>query len=174
MPDSNFAFIAMCSIFDAINHNYVYPPLERCIKFNLDEPLSLYGFSTRLASENYWTADFTEKAIVEYKKFMYLAAVSDVMVSPSEIIDIVWHQHLIFTQSYADFCSVLGKNIQHVPSTHNREDFEKFRLAKERTKKFYTETFGSQPSRLWDYADMFEPLQLEKLKFVPLALPMAT
>jgi len=96
---------------------------------------------------------------------MYLAAVSDVMVSPSEIIDIVWHQHLIFTQSYADFCSVLGKNIQHVPSTHNREDFEKFRLAKERTKKFYTETFGSQPSMLWDYADMFEPLQLEKATY---------
>lgn len=141
------------------------PLWNAVLNFNLDEPPSLYGFSTRLASENYWTADFTEKAIVEYKKFMYLAAVSDMMVSPSEIIDIVWHQHLIFTQSYADFCFVLGKNIQHVPSTHNREDFEKFRLAKERTKKFYGETFGSQPCMIWDYADMFEPLQLQKAPY---------
>ena len=68
-------------------------------EYNFDEPMSEYGFSTRLANENFWTKDFTEKAIAEYKKFMYLAATSDLMVSPSEIIDVVWHQHLIFTQS---------------------------------------------------------------------------
>src|SRR5690348_3866352 len=96
---------------------------NRVLAFDLDEPLSEYCFSVRLARENAWTAIFTAAAIVEYKKFMYLAATSDMMVSPSGIIDTVWHQHLIFTQSYADLCEVLGKNVQHVPSTHNREDF---------------------------------------------------
>jgi hypothetical protein len=80
---------------------------------------------------------------------MYLAATSDFMVSPSEIIDIFWHQHLIFTQSYQDFCNILGKRIQHIPSTHNKEDFEKFRQAKERTIKFYERDFGKQPKNIW-------------------------
>ena len=54
------------------------------------------------------------EAIEEYKKFMYLAATSNQMVSPSEIVDIVWHQHLIFTQSYKEFCDILGKKIEPV------------------------------------------------------------
>src|SRR5262249_27909909 len=93
---------------------------EKILEFDFDDPPSQYGFSTRLANENYWTKKFTQKAILEYKKFMYLAATSESMVSPSEIIDVVWHQHLIFTKSYREFCAVIGKEVQHVPSTHNR------------------------------------------------------
>src|SRR6187549_778692 len=118
---------------------------KRIEQYDLDAPLSEYGFSTRLANENYWTKNFTTKAIVEYKKFMYLAATADMMVSPSPVVDVVWHQHLIFTQSYQDFCTVAGKSIQHVPSTHNAEDAEKFKQAKERTKKLYQPVFGEQP-----------------------------
>ncbi|WP_169630281.1 glycine-rich domain-containing protein [Flavobacterium humi] len=134
-------------------------------EFDFDHPISEYGFTTRLAKENYWTDDFTLKAILEYKKFMYLAGTSDFMVSPSEIIDIVWHQHLIFTQSYADFCKLIGKNIQHIPSTHNKEDFEKFKQAKERTKSLYIVAFGQQPIAFWEYSGMYESLHLEKSKF---------
>jgi hypothetical protein len=134
------------------------------LQFDLDNPTSEYGFSTRLASENFWAKNFTETAILEYKKFMYLAATSDFMVSPSAIVDTVWHQHLIFTQSYTDFCEVLGKQIQHIPSTHNRNEFEKFRQAKERTQKFYTESFGEQPKEIWDYSDMYDSLELPKAR----------
>lgn len=135
------------------------------LAFDFDNPPSEYGFSTRLANENFWTKEFTVQAVLEYKKFMYLAATSDLMVSPSEIVDIVWHQHLIFTQSYQDFCDILGKRIQHIPSTHNREEFEKFKQAKERTIKFYERDFGKQPKNIWTYNDMFESLNLEKAKF---------
>ena len=123
---------------------------DKLLQFNFDDPPSEYGFSTRLANENFWTKDFTEQAILEYKKFMYLAATSDFMVSPSEIVDTVWHQHLIFTQLYQDFANIIGKQVQHIPSTHNKEEAQKFRLAKERTKKFYTETFGEQPKGIWE------------------------
>ncbi|AWM13546.1 hypothetical protein DI487_06515 [Flavobacterium sediminis] len=93
-----------------MNHE-IWDPIER---FEFDQAVSGYGFITRLAFENNWTAFFTLKAIEEYKKFMYLAAVENVMVSPSKIVDVVWHQHLIFTQSYNDFCSILGKRIEHI------------------------------------------------------------
>jgi hypothetical protein len=139
-------------------------PWTKILQFDLDSPMSEYGFSTRLANENYWTKEFTRKAIVEYKKFMYLAATSDFMVSPSEIVDQVWHEHLIFTQSYTDFCRLLGKTIQHVPSTHNKDEFEKFMQAKERTRKFYASSFGEMPKEIWEYTDMFESLHLSKAK----------
>src|SRR5688572_7704030 len=103
----------------------------KILEFDLDKPLSHYGFSTRLAKENFWTKNFTKRAVLEYKKFMYLAAKADMMVSPAAVVDIVWHEHLTFTKSYQEFCDVLGKQIQHVPSTHARDDFERFRIAKE-------------------------------------------
>jgi uncharacterized protein (TIGR04222 family) len=135
--------------------------------FNLDNSPGDYGFSIRLAKENQWTQAFTDQAILEYKKFMYLAATAESMVSPSEIIDIVWHQHLIFTQSYNDFCTLLGKPIQHIPSTHNKADAEKFRQAKERTTALYTQHFGKPPKNIWAFNDMHGILHLKKAK-IPL------
>ncbi|MES2617774.1 MAG: hypothetical protein V4613_07845 [Bacteroidota bacterium] len=132
--------------------------------FSFDIPQSEYGFSTRLAKENFWTQNFTSAAILEYKKFMYLAATSDMMVSPSEIVDTVWHQHLIFTQSYNDFCNLIGKQIQHIPSTHNKVDFQRFKQAKERTSKLYEATFGAQPKGIWAFSDMYASLNLRKAK----------
>lgn len=133
--------------------------------FDFDHPASEYDFSLRLANENYWTQNFTKLAILEYKKFMYLAAVSDEMVSPSEIIDTVWHQHLIFTKSYHEFCQILGKNIQHIPSTHSKEDFQKFKIAKDRTSQLYKDHFGNQPDDIWSKSSPFESLNLKKSGF---------
>ncbi|MBL0135453.1 MAG: hypothetical protein IPP79_16525 [Chitinophagaceae bacterium] len=138
---------------------------NKILAFDFDNPPSEYGFSIRLANENYWTKNFTEQAILEYKKFMYLAATTDSMVSPSEIVDTVWHQHLIFTQLYTEFCDILGKQIQHVPSTHNRSELEKFKQAKERTGLLYKEVFGDPPNSIWGFSDMYESLRLEKASF---------
>lgn len=132
------------------------------LRFKMDNPPGKYDFSIRLAAENHWTTHFTEQAILEYKKFMYLAATSNEMVSPSPIVDVVWHQHLIFTNSYTALCSILGKNIQHIPSTHNDLEFEKFKVAKEHTQIAYEQNFGIQPKAIWHYASMFDSLALNK------------
>ncbi|MFD2908076.1 glycine-rich domain-containing protein [Flavobacterium ardleyense] len=137
---------------------------DKITAFDFDKPYTEYGFSIRLANENYWTKEFTALALLEYKKFMYLAATSEFMVSPSAIVDTVWHQHLIFTQSYQEFCTLLKKQIQHIPSTHNREDFEKFKEAKIKTNTLYSAIFGQQPTTIWECNDMFESLNLVKAK----------
>ena len=134
------------------------------LAFDFDAPPSEYGFSTRLAKENYWTKNFTREAILEYKKFMYLAATSDLMVSPSVIVDDVWHLHLIFTLSYQEFCNILGKQIQHVPSTHNPEEFKKFKQARDRTKQLYKQEFGEPPQTIWERSSMYDSLHLSKAK----------
>ncbi|MDR0193719.1 MAG: DUF1399 domain-containing protein [Myroides sp.] len=132
--------------------------------FQFDNWADEYGFVLRLSKENLWTKNFTALAILEYKKFMYLAATANQMVSPSEIVDIVWHQHLIFTQSYNQFCTLLGKNIQHIPSTHNRADFETFKQAKAITTTLYNAVFGEQPSSIWENRTMYDGLRVKKAK----------
>ncbi len=151
--------------------------------FQLDNPGEEYGFSIRLATENNWTSYFTETAIMEYKKFMYLAATSNEMVSPSAIVDIVWHQHLIFTNSYSDLCRILNKKIEHIPSTHNRSEKEKFEKASQRTKVLYEHEFGKQPSEIWESSSQNSSINLTKsevdfsllnLNFYWLALVLTT
>lgn len=117
--------------------------------FDLDQPLSEYCFSVRLASENGWSQCFAQRAIVEYKKFMFLATVSTEMVSPSHLVDVVWHQHLIFTQSYQRLSDLTGKRIEHVPSTHHNEERDKFNSAKNHTMTLYREFFGEPPADIW-------------------------
>lgn len=129
--------------------------------FDLDEQKGEYDFSTRLASENEWSKNFTSKAILEYKKFMYLAATQQKMVSPSEIVDIVWHQHLLFSHSYQKFCEILGKQIQHIPSTHHKKEFSKFKAAKDDTEKTYHDNFGELPADIWKQNSMYGSLNLK-------------
>lgn len=137
---------------------------NQIVDFDFDNPPAEYSFTLRLAKENHWTKNFTQRAILEYKKFMYLAATANAMVSPSEVVDIVWHQHLIFSQSYERFCQILGKPIKHIPSTHDKKDFQKFEQAAFRTKELYTQNFGEQPASIWVQKDMYEGLNLRKSK----------
>lgn len=138
---------------------------EKVLKFSFDDPNDEYGFSTRLALENHWTLYFTQNALLEYKKFMFLAATNNEMVSPSETVDIVWHQHLIFTNSYSDLCNLLGKRIEHIPSTHNKLEFEKFQKAKERTTALYESVFGTQSPQIWHYKNELDSLNLDGSKY---------
>jgi len=137
----------------------------RVENYNFDLPLCEYGLATRLAKENCWTIAFTGKAISEYKKFMYLAAISDQMVAPSPVIDIVWHEHIIFTQSYADFCMMIGKNIQHIPSVNSTRQTQSLIQSRKYTESFYTEHFGDLPSDIWKQPDMLADLGLKQFKF---------
>jgi len=96
---------------------------KRIQEFKFDKSYKDYGFAIRLATENNWSLNFTERSLLEYKKFMYMAATGGKMVSPSEIVDMIWHQHLIFTNSYKEFCKLLNKNIEHIPSTHDSDEY---------------------------------------------------
>ena len=138
---------------------------NKILQFEFDSLEGEYVFSTRLAKENFWTKRFTIAAILEYKKFMYLAATSNSMVSPSVIVDKVWHLHLVYTESYKEFCTLIGKQVKHIPSTHNRKEISRFKRANQQTRSLYRATFGDQPKIIWQNKDMYESLNLEKAKY---------
>jgi hypothetical protein len=121
-------------------------------QFNIDDPQAEVPFSSRLAAAQGWDADFTQRAIEEYKKFMLLAATAGFSVTPSLVIDEVWHEHITFTKSYwVAFCQgVLGKEIHHTPSGGSEVEEAKFREAFQQTLQAYITVFQENPPRdIW-------------------------
>ena len=104
--------------------------------FSFDDPDAVISFSRKLASQNNWSAKFTERAIEEYRKFIFLCCISPHGASPSPVVDEVWHMHLTFTQSYwMDLCkNTLEKDLHHHPSKGGADE-------KHKHEKWYSEIF---------------------------------
>ena len=141
---------------------------ERLSQFEIDDQGTAFPFSRRLARENGWTYDFTLRVIEEYKKFVYLACISDLPVTPSDEVDQVWHLHLVFTRNYWHiFCGkVLQQDLHHGPTKGGQKEDEKFTDWYERTKELYEEEFDLRPPEdIWpDSTVRFtRPLEIEKI-----------
>ncbi|MBT7445928.1 MAG: hypothetical protein HN790_18380 [Methylococcales bacterium] len=75
-------------------------------------------FLKKLQQETGWRKKYALRAVLEYRRFLYLAAISKTPVTPANTIDTVWHLHLTFSRCYWDnFCAtVLNKPLHHEPS----------------------------------------------------------
>jgi hypothetical protein len=120
--------------------------------FKLDNPSITMPFSIKLAREYGWNQIYTLRVIQEYKKFMFLAMIADHMVSPSVIVDRVWHHHLLYTHSYwDDFCGkVLPKSLHLSPGSGDRENMVKNYHLYAQTLQAYQKYFGDPPDDIWD------------------------
>ncbi|WP_168565921.1 glycine-rich domain-containing protein [Crateriforma spongiae] len=133
------------------------PLWGRIREFSFDHGDEQLTFAARLARENGWSQVFANRAIQEYKRFIYLAVCSGHSVTPSDEVDQVWHLHLTYTRSYwHDWCrDTLGKEIHHGPTKGGRSEGEKFDQWYRRTKDSYREHFGEDPpSDLWPAPDV--------------------
>ncbi len=123
---------------------------------NLDAADAALPFSRRLMHETGWTEAYAQRAIHEYKAFIYLVCTGGTLLSPSDAVDKVWHLHLIYTRDYWDrFCAgVLKRPVHHSPSAGGSSEDALYRDAYERTRRLYRAEFGSSPpSDLWPDAD---------------------
>ncbi|WP_421655276.1 glycine-rich domain-containing protein [Leptothermofonsia sp. ETS-13] len=119
---------------------------------SLDETDTALPFSHRLARENGWSLEYTSRVIEEYKKFVFLAAISDHPVTPSDQVDQVWHLHLLYTRSYwEEFCpKVLQKPLHHGPTKGGTWGRQKFNDWYNKTLKSYEQFFNQPPpSDIW-------------------------
>lgn len=73
----------------------------------------------RLTEEESWDPDYARQAVEEYCRFIYLSRVGPGKVTPSDIIDTVWHMHITDSRAYIeDFCQRLfGEIVHHEPAT---------------------------------------------------------
>lgn len=128
------------------------PLWSRLQSFSLDNPNVDFPFSKKLAKEESWTKNFTAEAIAEYKKFIYLCCVLPNGASPSEIVDKVWHMHLVYTQNYwEEFCpNILQQKLHHHPSNGGQNETEKHRNWFQDTLTNYEEIFQQKPpEEIW-------------------------
>ncbi len=73
---------------------------EEMLGFDIHDNGDSSIFIAKLMAEHAWSERFTRSAVDEYKKFIYLLSISQQRLSPSKVVDSVWHCHLTFTQSY--------------------------------------------------------------------------
>ena len=74
------------------------------------------AFAHKVMKKHHLPVAFTFQAIEEYKKFIYLGVISDFIVTPSKYIDIIWHEHLLFSKAYREFCDdVIHYQFDHQP-----------------------------------------------------------
>jgi hypothetical protein len=125
---------------------------KRIEAFPIDQPNASRPFSLRLAEKNQWSSAFTREAILEYKKFLYLCTVEKSPMTPSKLVDEVWHFHLTYTRSYWIYLcqDTLGKSIHHEPADGSPADYDKHQAAYSNTLLRYSEHFGATaPSQIW-------------------------
>lgn len=91
-------------------------------KFGHTNP-STKAFAGKIARKHGWKNAFAIHAVEEYKKFVYLGTVSDFQVTPSKIIDVVWHEHILFSKAYREFCQeVIQEPFDHHPELFPMQD----------------------------------------------------
>jgi hypothetical protein len=108
---------------------------------------SVKAFAGKIAKKHGWKNDFAIRALSEYKKFIYLGLVSDFQVTPSKIIDVVWHEHLLFSKAYRDFCAeIIEQAFDHHPELIPMADQTgRFSAQYLDTVELYKTEFGIEP-----------------------------
>ena len=113
-------------------------------------------FIENLMNEQMIDTNTVNRWLLEYRKFLVMAYLSDKMISPSEQVDQVWHFHMTYTQHYrATWQSLIRKEFKHSPSNGSVSDGEKFERIYGDTLTFYSDVFLSDPPD-----DVWEPIAL--------------
>jgi hypothetical protein len=110
------------------------------------------AFANKIMKKHHLPRAFTFRAIEEYKKFVYLGVISDFIVTPSKYIDLIWHEHLLFSKAYREFCSdVIDYQFDHQPElVAMEEQTELFTIQYLETLDLYRSEFGMEPpENIW-------------------------
>lgn len=124
---------------------------RRLVDYRIGPADAALAFRQRLGRENRWADAFTERVILEYKRFCYLAATAEEQVTPSDAVDQAWHLHLTYSRDYWDrFCpDVLRRPLHHGPTEGGPVENERFYEQYARTLRAYEMEFGSPPADVW-------------------------
>lgn len=90
------------------------------------------------------------KAIEEVVKFLMLIGHNKKRLSPSLMVDLAWHEFVLCTKYYADFCqSQFGRFIHHTPGGDEGVNQQQFK----KTIQLYILHFGEPDNQFWgDFA----------------------
>lgn len=115
--------------------------------------------AARVAHEHGYTQQQGEDLVREAKRMLYICTHTKKPIAPSRKVDHAWHEMLMFTKWYRDYCSFLGAFVHHEPtSPKEKTTYKKEVLASDdtlkrkeapaytKTKEMYKEIFGESPN----------------------------
>jgi hypothetical protein len=104
----------------------------------------------KLLMEKECTAEEYEERFTEFKKYISIARIyREQLDMPSKEVDAVWHQFILFTRDYFDFCDrFYGKYFHHSPNIPSRPgSSDAGKLA-----ELYNKTYGKMPA-VWNVCE---------------------
>lgn len=123
--------------------------------FAFDEADVAMPFAGRLAKDNGWSMLYARRVIEEYRRFAFLMVAAGHMAVPSDQVDQAWHQHLIYTRSWADFCTnSLRTPLHHEPTRGGQAEQDRFIALYQQTLQSYHNFFGHPPEDIWPKAEV--------------------
>ncbi|KAJ3048414.1 hypothetical protein HK097_010550 [Rhizophlyctis rosea] len=98
------------------------------------------------------STDTMQKRIEEYRRFLILKIyhrdLHAAILSPSPLVDEIWHYHLLDTVSYMKMCEAIAMFVHHDPLGGQNDAARKLRL--KLTVSLYAEFFGEEaPDEVW-------------------------
>ncbi len=104
-------------------------------------------FLNKLKLENSWDSTFTEGAVIDYRRFLYLVVLKkhgiietrNATMIPSYAVDQVFHQHILYTKSYQALCNDLGYFIHHQPNEDENDLREEYAATLEAYQREFNE-----------------------------------
>lgn len=128
---------------------------SRIEAFAFDEGQAALSFASRLARDNGWTMLYAARVIEEYRRFAFLLVAAGHMAVPSDQVDQAWHQHLLYTRSWSEFCkTVLRQTLHHDPTKGGAAEKDRFKTGYEQTLQSYRRFFGEPPEDIWPASDL--------------------
>jgi len=111
----------------------------------------------RLITIDRWQKSEAHIAIRQYKNYLYLVKKysNQYQISPSGDIDKVWHEHILHTEHYVDFCrKIFGIYLHHRPTSKK----EKYPAAENTTQALYYKEFNEYmlPARNSFFLSLFK------------------
>lgn len=135
--------------------NVAHRPFDILAKVNLSEEqldrlrviedYDLWFIIERVTSKGILSEHLAYEAVAEFKKYMALIALGheDLGMHSSEV-DEIWHNFILFTPEYAEFCKrICGHMIHHRPNTSRRPELPPASVPE--FKEAYTTFFGALP-----------------------------
>lgn len=84
--------------------------------------------------------------LTEVLRFLHLTVWSGKTLTPPLPIDLAWHEFILFTRAYLNFCErVFGRIVHHQPGGSEKENQSQLR----QTLKLYQLCFGPPPVACW-------------------------
>lgn len=120
-----------------------YIDFEQEAKHILTDIPEMYG---KLKDAVSFSEEQTEQGVAEMLKYLYLVGITADHLTPSHLVDMVWHEFILFTKKYMTYCQdKFSRYIHHFPGgkkEDNHRDFIK-------TLKIYSLYIGIPPKDFW-------------------------